>query len=438
MSDFSGRTFGQYQLLELIDDMGETLVYKSFQPNMNRYAVVKVLKPGSARHLHLVQKFRQAGELAARLQHSNILPVYDSGVQEGLYYRAMALAEGGALRDRLTFYRDPTRALELLNQLVSPLEYLHNQGIIHGNLKPSNILFDAQSRPLLVDFGVVQAPGQVQNAYLSPEQVQGGVVDRRTDVYALGVILYEMLVSEPPPPGMIVSPRARRGDLPQTVERVVLKAIAQNPEARFQSPAELRNALAEALQPILQAPPPPPPPQMAYYPPPEPPAKSTNWLAIVLGGALIVALFACLLVGGLSLLPKIMGGTPTPTILGAFPLPPTQPVLPTQPALPTQPLLPTYPPVEPPPTQPPVEPPPTQPLPPTYPPVEPLPTQPLPPTYPPVEPPPTYVPVEPPIYPPVSEDQKPGLPICGSIGFLGGVILFGGVFLTVRTKYRIR
>ncbi len=448
MGDFSGRTFGQYQLLEMIDDMGETLIFKAFQPNMNRYAAVKVLKPGPARDPQTVQKFRQEGEIAARLQHPNILPVFDMGEQDGLHYRAMALAEGGALRERLALYRDPRQALGLINQLLSPLEYLYNQALVHGNLKPSNILFDAQARPMLADFGVLQAPGQFHNAYLSPEQVQGGVVDRRSDVYALGVILYEMLVGEAPPPGMIVSPRAKRGDLPEAVERVVLKAMAQNPEARFQSPVELRNALDAALRPLMQAPPAPSPQpasQTAYHPPLQAPTKDTNWPAIILGGALIIALLVCMLVGGLSLLPRIRGGTPTPTpsVMGAFPLPPTQPpVAPTLPPVPpTQPpVAPTHPPVEP--TQPPIAPTLAPPIEPTHPPVEPTyppvePTQPpTEPTHPPIEPLPTGPGAEPPTRPPLGEGQKPGFPICGSISFLGGAVVFGRGFLAVRTKRR--
>ena len=100
---------------------------------------------------------------------------------------------------------------------------------------------------MLTDFGLPQRVGVPTNVYMSPEQVQGGAVDRRSDIYTLGVLLYEMLVGEPPPAGSVVSPRARRPDLPQDLEKVIFKAMAQNPDQRYQTAAEFSQALDEAL-----------------------------------------------------------------------------------------------------------------------------------------------------------------------------------------------
>ncbi len=406
MTDLLGRTIGPYQLVEAIDETGAALVYKGFQPSMNRYVALKVLKPGAARDPAIMQAFMQTGELAAQIQHPNILPVYDSGQAEGVYYRATPFIESGSLRDNLGLFYEPRQALILIDGINQGLEAIYSRGYVHGNLKPTNILLDEQRRPLLSDFGLARHPGAAPTPYDSPEQVQGGVVDRRTDVYALGVLLYEVLVGEPPPSGVIASPRARRPDLPESIERVIFKAMAQNPDARFQSPAEFRNALDAALRPVAPpvqpaAPPPPSAGQPQAAPPPA--KKGTNWLAIILGVALLAVLCLCVVLVGPRVLDYVAGRTPEPT----QPIEVTV-VLPTREERPTR---------EPPPTEP--EQPPTEP-------VEPPPTEP-------VEPPPTE-PGEPP-------DATPppggGLPeVCGSVGFLGGAAILGGVVSANRRRKR--
>jgi serine/threonine protein kinase len=165
-----------------------------------------------------------------------------------MVYSVYPLIEGCTLQDNLAWFHDLNQALGLFSQLTAGLEYLHNQGYVHGNLKSSNTFMDPQRKPLLSEFGVARLPTSVPDPYKSPEEVQGGVIDRRTDIYAMGVLLYEVLVGELPPPGIVVSPRARRPDLPEAVERVVLKAMAQNPDQRYQSASEFQAALQSAVQ----------------------------------------------------------------------------------------------------------------------------------------------------------------------------------------------
>ena len=177
--------------------------------------------------------------------------------------------ETGTLQERLPPPFSPQQAQAILNPVAEALDYAHRMGVGNGNVKPSNILIDAQGQPLLTDFGYVQGidVGWQDNVYLSPEQAQGAGADVRSDVYALGVLLYHMLVGEPPQPGAVANVRARRPELPGDIENVVLKATAQAPEQRFQSPGQLKDAFNYALMP----PAPPPAQAVPQSPPPAAP-----------------------------------------------------------------------------------------------------------------------------------------------------------------------
>ena len=125
MSDLIGKTIGQYQIVELIQETSSALIYKGFQPNMNRYVAVNVLKSQDPAAL---QAFRQQNELLAQIQHPNILPIYDSGQGEGQLYRVMAFAEGGVLQERIVQYYDPGEAAGLLSGVVAGLEQIRDRG----------------------------------------------------------------------------------------------------------------------------------------------------------------------------------------------------------------------------------------------------------------------------------------------------------------------
>ncbi len=313
MDDLTGKTIGQYQIVELIDEGGRAWVFKAFQPSMNRYVAVKVLKPIIASEPGAVEQFVKQSEIIAKLQHHGILPIYDVAQEGETVYRVSSFIDTGTLREHLYEYRDPRQAFAMINGLTDTLGFIHGEGYVHGNLKLSNIFLDAEQKPILTDFGLPHTPGEAPSPYMSPEQVQGGVIDRRTDVFALGVLLYVMLVGEAPPPGVIVSLGSKRPDIPRSVEQVILKAMAQNPDARFQSVFDFRNALDAALRPV-----PPQTPSAQVSPPaPQPapvqPKKRTNWLAIVVGIVLVLVLClaAFVFIPGLrSLLP---GGAPLPS-----------------------------------------------------------------------------------------------------------------------------
>ncbi len=326
MSDLIGKTLGQYQIVELTQDTRSALIYKGFQPSMNRYVAVKVLKSQDSAAM---QTFRQQNELLAQIQHPNILPIYDSGQAEGQIYRVTVFAEGGVLQNRLMQYYDPGEAAGLLSGVVAGLEKIHAQGWVHGNLEPGNIYLDQAGQPLLTDFGLPKASGAPITPFMSPEQVQGGIVDKRTDIYAMGVLLYTMLIGETPPAGVVVSPRAKHPNLPESVEKVIFKAMAQNPEARFQSAREFQYALTAALQPVV-------PVQSQSYPPqpaPPPARRGTNWAAIILGIMLVVVI--C---GGMVLIFNWWSNRPVDAVPGETVAPPAE-IIPTEiPEQPEQPI----------------------------------------------------------------------------------------------------
>jgi len=305
MADLTGKTLGQYQLIEQKSETANTVLCKAFQPALNRYLAIKILKPSSARQPEEAQRFRQQGDLQTQFQHPRLIEVFEMGEANGLVFRAMRLAENGSLRDQLAagpqspFYA-PQRAIQLFQEIVEGVEQIHSQGYVHGNITTSNILMDEMLHPLLTDFGLPARVGAVVSPFLAPEQVQGGVVDRRADVYALGVLLYTTLVGAEPPAGLVVSPRSRRPEIPEGVERVIFKAMAQNPDQRFQSATEFYSALRMAFET------PQPAPQPVYAPPPPPSAiptqaisqtvnvggekKGTNWVGILIGVVFVLIL----------------------------------------------------------------------------------------------------------------------------------------------------
>jgi serine/threonine protein kinase len=270
MDGLIGQTIGPYRIVEKIGEGGMAVVYKGFQESLNRFVAIKVLRSELAQDEQFVTRFRREALAVAELSHPNILHVYDAGVAFGMYYIVMAYVDGGSLKDMIA--QGPVEmeyAISLAAQLSDALDHAHRHGLVHRDVKPNNVLITRDGRPLLTDFGIAKALHESQGLtrtgtaigtpeYMAPEQIQGQAVDGRTDIYAMGIVLYEMLVgwapfstttpvatlyrqvNEPPPPL-----RQANINVPAWLEAIVLKALAKRPQDRYQHAGELAQALRE-------------------------------------------------------------------------------------------------------------------------------------------------------------------------------------------------
>jgi len=292
MSDLVNQTIGQYQVVEFLEDGGESLIYRGYQPGINRTVLLKVLKPEVAADPSSKQKFLSQAEIVSKMENPNILHLYDAGSSEDFVYQVEGYAEGGSLTSRLGEFHNPLAALSIISGITKGLKYLYSKGYVHGNLNPANIFLSDTKEPLISDFSYPGRSSESISPYRAPEQTYSGVINQQTDVYALGATLYSMLIGEPPQIGAAVSPRSKRPDLSDEVERVVLKSMNQNPDYRFQNATEFTTALQNALQPQDA--------QAAVAPQPSGPpvvtqtvqiqeSKATPWGSILLGVLLVFA-----------------------------------------------------------------------------------------------------------------------------------------------------
>ncbi len=303
MADLTGRTLGKYQLQERLGRGGMAEVYKAYQPGLDRFVAVKVLHPHLAEAPDFLGRFRREAQAVARLRHPHIVQVYDFDVEGEQHYMVMEYVQGVTLKARLDdlFVRGERmpvdEALGLFRALLDAVGYAHAQGMIHRDLKPANVMLEIENaessrqkadvtpppyrlplsayRPVLTDFGIAKILGGSTftasgvtvgtPTYMSPEQGSGEPGDARSDLYALGVMLYECLTGQVPFQGdtsaavllkHISAPipplRDTLPELPASLERVVQKALAKSPDERYQSAGEMREALA-GLVPASQA-----------------------------------------------------------------------------------------------------------------------------------------------------------------------------------------
>ena len=267
------RTLGSYRLLERIGKGGMGEVYRAQHLKLGREAAVKVLPPALAHEADFLKRFEREAASAASLQHPNILAVWEYGEQGGVPYLVMPLIKGGTLKDRLESGILSREALVgYLRQVADALDYAHERGLVHRDVKPANLLLDERGHLYLADFGIAKAlegtegltgtgVGVGTPEYMAPEQAQGRA-DPRSDLYALGVILYQMLtgrvpysggsaievlmkhIHEPLPP----LPRHNAAvGLPAAVEPVLHKALAKEPDQRYQTARALVEDVTRAL-----------------------------------------------------------------------------------------------------------------------------------------------------------------------------------------------
>jgi len=266
-----GQTLGAYQLVGKLGQGGMATVYKAHEAALDRFVAVKILPPSFASDPALAQRFSREARAVAQLNHPNIVPIYSYGSENNLTYIAMQFVEGGALQHERGQAYKLEEALRLLYPIARALGYAHKRGIVHRDIKPGNILISEEGWPLLSDFGLAQMASDSVNLtqsgvgigtpnYMSPEQAQGDKVDYRTDIYALGIMLYELATGEAPfrsdtPMGVLVKhittplpkPSQVNAQISEEVEHVILTAAAKKPDDRYQSAEEMADALEGAL-----------------------------------------------------------------------------------------------------------------------------------------------------------------------------------------------
>jgi serine/threonine-protein kinase len=267
-----GTELGGYRILEQLGHGGTSVVYRAEHVRLGRPAALKLLSPGLG-EADFSERFLRESRLAASLDHPSIVPVYDAGEDDGLLWIAMACVEGTDLK---TLIKEEgalplRRALFILGQIASALDAAHARGLVHRDVKPANILVGPEDRAYLSDFGAVKelaSAGMTRTGtfvgtieYCAPEQIEGGEVDARTDVYALACVLYEALSGTPPfhrPSEVAVlnahlhapPPRLTKAapGLPSGLEHVIQKALSKSPLDRYATPGELMAAARAAAQ----------------------------------------------------------------------------------------------------------------------------------------------------------------------------------------------
>jgi tRNA A-37 threonylcarbamoyl transferase component Bud32 len=253
--------FPKLEVLELLGQGGMGAVYKARQPKLDRLVALKVLPPEAARDSAFAERFTREARALARLNHANIVTVHDFGQVDGLYYFLMEYVDGSNLRQIMREGRlTPTQSLKLIPQICDALQFAHEEGIIHRDVKPENLLVDRKGRLKMADFGLAKlfgnrtgeytltGPWQVMGTlhYMAPEQMEHPLaVDHRADIYALGVVIYEMLTGQLPLGRF--APPSQRTPLDARIDRVVHRALEGDPGNRYQSMSEMKADLDAIL-----------------------------------------------------------------------------------------------------------------------------------------------------------------------------------------------
>ena len=274
MTEQIGTLIGPYRLLELIGQGGMAKVYRAYQAGLDRTVALKILPDYLVGQVVLYQRFQQEAQVISRLEHPHIVPVHDYGQHAGVPYLVMRYIQSANARDLLAFGpQSPAATVRVIRAVAAGLDYAHSQGILHRDVKPSNVLIDQHGHPYLADFGLAKVleaslhltgssglKGMGTPAYMAPELQRGHPASVYSDVYALGVMIFELLTGDLPfradnPIAVafrhvndpVPSARALNPDVPPAVDIVLARALAKEPEARYPSAGALAQALAAAV-----------------------------------------------------------------------------------------------------------------------------------------------------------------------------------------------
>ena len=283
MKDLTGTRVGQYEIVERLGGGGMAVVYRAVQQPLGREVALKALSPELFQDDGFVKRFETEAKTLAKLDHPNILPIYDFEVTDGVTFLTMPLIRGGTLRDILN--RGPLDTLtawRYLREIGDGLQHAHDAGIVHRDLKPTNVLIHSDGRAMLADFGLARGAGQPTHlttiglaigtpGYMAPEQVMGHEVDRRCDIYAMGVLTFEMLTGRLPFIGSnrmevayatvnapVPSAAKLNNALPDELDVLLAKVLAKDPALRPQTVKDLLAQMAKLPQrrqaPVAAAP----------------------------------------------------------------------------------------------------------------------------------------------------------------------------------------
>ncbi len=267
MDNLTGQRIRGYELREQIGLGGFGAVYRAFQEGVNREVAIKIILPAFANRPDFIRRFEAEAQLVARLEHFHIVTLYDFWRDPEGAYLVMRYLRGGSLRDKLLSGTvDLAFLMTMLDQIGSALAMAHRRGVVHRDLKPDNILLDEDNNAYLADFGIAKLLGDknmdVEStftgspAYISPEQIQNDPVSHRSDIYSLGIMLYELLTGEHPFKGVVATSllykhlterlpplSSKRPDLPPELDPIIQRATAKDPDDRYNSIGDLMRDL---------------------------------------------------------------------------------------------------------------------------------------------------------------------------------------------------
>ncbi len=288
-----GANFGPYRIMGRLGRGGMASVYRAYEAGLDRYVALKVLPAESVQDESSAERFRREAKVIARLEHPNITPIFAYGIDDGVPWMAMRLIPGGSLSGVLKGQRLPfERSVAILRGVADALDYAHGKGVIHRDIKPQNVLLDDAGHVYLADFGIARltetatvltAAGLITGTpqYMAPEQAMGRPIDSRADIYALGVMAYEMLIGRVPfaadtPVAVLMKhvnepiPVPSAGEVPEPLVRPLLKALAKGPDDRWPLAGDfvraLEQGMADARAPVVPVAPPPAPPTWSAPP----------------------------------------------------------------------------------------------------------------------------------------------------------------------------